>query len=80
MASTQNNVQLTSFILDPIDPNDISMWLYQHQIMHDQLNTVLGTQGFNLLNLDWEDPDQFAAWLRQNGDEHTRLSGVLGVG
>jgi hypothetical protein len=71
---------LEQFILDPMNPDDLGMWLYQHATMHDQLNTALGTSGFDLLGLDWQDPQQFATWLRLNGDEHTRLSGLLGVG
>src|SRR5208282_2649234 len=61
---------LTQFCLDPVDPNDLGMFLYQHQIMHNQINAVLGTSGFDLLSLDWKDPDAFAEWLLLNGDEH----------
>jgi hypothetical protein len=63
-----------------MNPDDLGMWNYQHQVMHNQLNAALGTQGFDLLELDWQDPDQFTEWLRLNGDEHTRLSAALGVG
>lgn len=72
-------VQQQQFILSPIDPNDLGMWLYQHQTAHDQANEALGTKGYNLLELDWKDPDQFATWLRLNGDEHIRISAALGV-
>ena len=71
---------LTQFVLSPVDPNDLGMWLYQHQVAHDQANAALGTTGYNLLELDWKDPDQFAMWLRLNGTEHQRISGVLGIG
>ena len=71
---------LQQFVLSPIDPNDLGMWLYNHQVAHDQINAALGTSGYNLLELDWKDPDQFAMWLRQNGDEHVRISAALGVG
>lgn len=75
-----NSMPLAQYILDPMNPNDLGMWNYQHQIMHNQLNALLGTQGFDLLSLDWQDPAQFAEWLRLNGDEHTRLSAALRVG
>jgi len=71
---------LTQFLLSPIDPNDLGMWLYNHQVAHDQANEALGTKGYNLLELDWKDKDQFAMWLRLNGTEHQRISGALGVG
>lgn len=78
--SGMSALPLNQYILDPMDPNNLGMWLYQHATMHDQLNTVLGTSGLDLLGLDWEDPEQFAAWLRLNGDEHIRFSAALGVG
>ena len=75
----KNVTGLDTFILSPIDPNDLGMWLFQHQVAHDQANAALGTKGYNLLEFDWKDPDQFAMWLRLNGDEHVRISAVLGV-
>lgn len=76
----QNSMPLAQYILDPMDPNDLGIWNYQHQTMHNQLNALLGTQGFDLLSLDWQDPAQFAEWLRLNASEHQRLSALLGVG
>lgn len=78
---SQKNAQgLQTFLLSQIDPNDLGMWLYNHQVAHDQANAALGTTGYNLLELDWQDPDQFAQWLRQNGDEHVRISAALRIG
>jgi len=71
---------LTQYILDPLDKNNLGTWLYQHQIMHNQVNQLLGTQGYDLLSLNWQDPDQFATWLQLNGSEHQRISAALGVG
>lgn len=71
---------LQQFYLSEIDPNDLGMWLYNHQVAHDQANAALGTTGYNLLSLDWRDPDQFAEWIRQNGDEHQRIGEALGLG
>lgn len=73
-------VNLSRFQLYPIDRNNVGYWLYNHQAMHNQLNAVLGTSGFDLLSLDWDDSDQFTLWLQQNGDEHQRISTALGVG
>ena len=75
----QKSQTLQQFILDPLNPDDLGLWLYQHQVMHQQINAVLGSGGFDLLSLDWTNPDQFQAWLRQNGDEHVRFSTALGV-
>lgn len=66
-------------LLDPMDRENMGMWLYNHQESHNQINSFLGTSGYNLLDLDWDDPDQFALWLKLNGDEHTRISAALGL-
>lgn len=76
----KNIIGLQQFILSPVDPDELGMWLYNHQVAHDQVNQALGTTGYNLLALDWKDPDEFAMWLRLNGDEHTRISAALGIG
>lgn len=73
-------LDLQQFQLDPMDPNNVGLWLYNHQFMHNQMNQVLGTSGFDFLDLDWSDPDQLQEWLRLNGAEHQRISAALGVG
>ncbi len=76
----QKNQNLTQYLLDPVDPNDLGVWLYQHQVAHNQINAVLGTSGFDLLSLDWQDKDAFAEWCLLNGSEHQRISAALGIG
>lgn len=73
-------VDLQQFILDPMNPNNLGLWLYWHQLMHAQADALLGIEGYDLLGLDWDDPQQFSEWLRLNGDEHTRICALLGVG
>jgi hypothetical protein len=71
---------LAQYQLSPIDRDNLGMWLYTHSIMHSQINQVLVTQGFNLLDYDWDDPEQFQEWLQANGDEHVRICSALGIG
>lgn len=71
---------LDQFQLSPVDPQALGMWLYVHSVMHAQINQVLGTQGFNLLEYDFSDPDQLQEFLQANGDEHVRLCTALGIG
>lgn len=73
-------VALPLFQLNPLDPNDIGIWLYWHQEMHNDANAALNTSGYDLLALDWQDPDELAEWLRLNGDEHVRWDGALNGG
>lgn len=75
----KNAIGLQSFLLDPMDLNDLGMWFYRHQVSHNQANAILGTQGYNLLSFDWHDEDQLQEWLFLNGVEHTRFAQVLGV-
>jgi hypothetical protein len=75
-----NVLPLAQFQLSPVDPSNMGLWFYQHQIMHAQINQVLGTQGFNLLDYDWSDPDQLTEWLNQNASEHQTICTALGIG
>ena len=78
-ALEQKHQQLVQYQLSPLPFENLGLWLYQHQSMHNQINTVLGTSGFDLLELDWGDPDQLQEWLNLNGDEHVRIAAALGV-
>lgn len=74
---------LQSYVLDPLDPaNPTSMqnWLYQHQIMHQQMDTVLGIAGYDLLDVDLTDQGQFAAWIEAHGSEHLQAGQILNLG
>jgi hypothetical protein len=74
----QKKQNLTQYCLNPI--SDVGFFLYQHQIMHNQANAVLGTVGNNLLDYDLSDPDELAIWLNLNGSEHQAWNPLTGVG
>jgi len=71
---------LPDFPLDPFDPTDMTIWLYQHALMHDAQNAVLGIAGFNLSNVNWGDPGDLAAWLWNHGQEHAAAATILELG
>lgn len=73
-------VALPEYILDPIDPNDVGQWEYQHQLMHDTQNQILGINGQDLTGVDWKDQRILAAWIFLNSDEHYQASQILGIG
>lgn len=73
-------VALPEYILDPIDPRDEGTWEYQHQLMHDNQNQLLGIQGQDLTGLDWKDQNLLAAWIFLNGSEHFQASNILEIG
>jgi hypothetical protein len=73
-------IALPEYILDPIDPRDSGTWEYQHQLMHDNENQILGIQGQDLTGIDWKDPNLLAAWIWLNANEHYQASSILEIG
>ncbi len=74
------NVHLDEYILDPLNPNNPGGWGNQHQAMHNQVNLILGTSGFDLTQPDWKDPSNLAGWVQSNSLEHRQWADLLGVG
>ena len=71
--------RLDQFVLDPFNPNEEEGWLVTHQIMHQQMDDILGISGYVLSNVEWDDPEALAVWLRHHGDEHYQASQLLNV-
>lgn len=63
-------LSLQEFALDPLPVNNMSTWLYQHQIMHNEMNSVFGLTGFNLVGVDIKNQDSLAGFILSNGVEH----------
>lgn len=74
------NIHLDEFILDPLNPNNPGGWANQHQAMHNQVNTLLGTSGFDLTSPDFKDPTNLAGWIQSNVSDHRQWADILGVG
>ena len=78
-ATTPAPISLAPYPLDPIDVDNLDVWLYNHSVMHAQMDLVLGIDGYDLLDLDWRDPDQLAEWIGFNADEHVQACRILGI-
>lgn len=78
-ATTPPPISLNPFPLDPVDTENLGQWLYQHSVMHAQMDLVLGIAGYDLLELDWSDKDQLIEWINFNSDEHIQASRILGI-
>lgn len=76
----QTGIALPEYLLDPFDPANRANWDYTHQVMHQQMNLLIGVQGNDLLGLDWEDENKRAAWILLNGSEHRQVGDFLGLG
>ncbi len=73
-------VALPEYILDPVNPENSGEWEYQHQLMHDNQNAILGIQGQDLTGMDWKDQRLLAAWIWLNVNEHVQASNILEIG
>jgi hypothetical protein len=73
-------VALPEYILDPVDPSDTSQWEYQHQLMHDNQNQLLGISGQDLTGVDWNDQRLLAGWIWLNANEHYQAAAELEIG
>ena len=74
------NVNLEEFPLDPFQPKDMSRtWGLQHQIMHNNVNALLGVAGNDLTEVNWDDEGQRSAWIFLDFAEHQQWADILGV-
>jgi hypothetical protein len=73
-------VSLPEYALDPINPDDPGDWEYQHQIMHDNQNSLLGIKGNDLSQVDWKNQNLLAGWIWLQGNEHYQAAAILEIG
>ena len=73
-------VALPEYILDPILIDDTGQWEYQHQLLHDNQNAILGIDGQDLTGVDWKDPEILTAWIFLNQSEHYQAAQILRIG
>lgn len=71
---------LPEYILDPIDLNDTGTWEYQHQLMHDNFNQILGIEGQDLTGIEWKNQNLLAGWIQLDFNEHYQASSILEIG
>jgi hypothetical protein len=70
---------LDEFVLDPIDKDGFTNWLFLHATMHRQMTAALGIQGYDLQQLDLKDPEDLAHWIGLHADEHIRVGQILNL-
>jgi hypothetical protein len=74
------NVTIEEFVLDPFNIREPGVWLYQHQLMHQRQNALLGIDGYNLLDVDLTKPEELAGWIYAHSNEHQQASDILRIG
>lgn len=75
---SQYGIALPGYVLDPFVPGDTS-WIYSHQTMHNNQDAVLGIEGYDLTDVDFNDQGQLAGWIFLVADEHRQASAILGL-
>jgi len=75
------NLQL--YALDPMPPLGSELrgtWAYQHQAMHNDLDSVLGLGGGpDLSSVDWNDREQLVVWTQLHAPRHLLYAQTLGL-
>lgn len=76
----RSKIVLPEFCLDPLDPKDSQLWVFQHQVMHQQMDAILGIVPFNLSQVDWTNPNSLGSWIAANSIEHDQAGQILQLG
>lgn len=71
---------LPSYVIDPMDPVDFKGWAQRHQNYHNDMNAILGLDGFDLQEVDFNDDQAKQDWMWQNFSEHRDVHKALGGG
>jgi hypothetical protein len=75
----QNNILLPEYVLDPMDLTPNSAWFQQHQLMHNNIDQILGVAQFDLIDVDWSDPAQRVGWIQGHAQLHQQETKALDV-
>lgn len=73
------SIVLPEYWLDPPDFETESVWLLNHQTMHNNIDGVLNVAQFNLLEVDWNDPEERIGWIQSHAQLHTQEANALQV-
>lgn len=72
-------VPMMIYPLDPFTPNAPEVWLRLHQSAHNDFNRVLGIDGADLMDVDFQKPDQLNDFFYRNYQEHFDARTVLQI-
>jgi hypothetical protein len=72
------DTDLDAFVMDPFDVNNQTAVL-QHQIMHNELDAILGTPNYDMTTLNWGDADSRGNWISNNYQSHQNYAQLTGV-
>lgn len=73
----QYNTPVPSFVLDPVPLNDMGVWLQQHQLLHNIMNNIAGSNSSDLTDVNFQDNSQFSEWIWLHAQEHYQVADFL---
>lgn len=76
---SQIGTVLTPFVLDPIPEFDRQNWLRRHQQAHTDFTAVLGIDGSDLSEVNWQDQEEREAWVQLHFEEHFQANNILRI-
>ena len=72
-------VNLTDYLVDPINPDNIKQFLQNNASLHTDMNGVLKSQSSDLLDVDLTKPGELDSWINLNYQEHENAEQLLGI-
>ena len=79
-ALRQKGIELTDYILDPINLQHVEDWLERNQQMHVDADGLVGSQSIDLTDVDFQDKKQLQAWIYLHYLDHQTVEQRLGIG
>jgi len=71
---------LTDYQTDPIDKNNMILFLQNNASLHTDMNGVLHLPGIDLYDTDLTKPNEKSAWVYYHWQEHASAESALGIG
>jgi hypothetical protein len=68
---------MDAWVLDPFDAGS-EVNVYQHQNMHNQIDSLLNTPNYDMTELTWDDPGSRASWVDNNYQSHLNYAQIVG--
>lgn len=75
----QKGVVLSDYQIEPINPDAMTLFLQNHQQLHDDMDGVLGLQSNNLQDVNLSDDRQLQSWIYLNWFEHNDAEMALKI-
>lgn len=78
-ATASPDINLTNYIIYPVDQNHLSDFLEANQSLHSDMNGILGLQSSDLQDVDFQNENQKTAWFYSHYLEHQSAEIKLGI-